>query len=182
MLPFEDGETHIETSSLTKTTSTPFFYVIMGQCNKAITAKLESLDGCATQAAQGNCLWLLQRVRATMNQFHLGQYPYVTLFEACQRLYNLSQGQKTVTEYYHSFQTEYDTIGLLHGWSPTDIQLDDGVQPLLRGKAMTTSRTPSTNAKLPPVSFWVRIELVLGSYNVTYRITSPVAPTSSQQR
>ena len=110
-------------------------YVILGQCDKAITAKLESLDGYATQAAQGNCLWLLQHVRATMNQFDLGQYPYVTLFQARRRLYNLSQGRKTVTEYYHSFQTEYDTIGLLHGWPPPDLQLDDGVQPSAAGKS-----------------------------------------------
>ena len=70
-----------------------------------------------------------------MNQFDSGQYPYVTLFQARQRLYNLSQGKKTVTEYYHSFQTEYDMIGLLHGWPPPDLQLDDGVQPSAVGKS-----------------------------------------------
>ena len=64
------------------------FYVILGQCNKVITAKLESLDGYATQVAQGNCLWLLQHVRATMNQFDSGQYPYVALFQAHRCLYN----------------------------------------------------------------------------------------------
>ena len=110
------------------------FYVILGQCDKAITAKLESLEGYTTQAVQGNCLWLLQHVRATMNQFDSGQYPYVALFQARRRLYNLSQGKRTVTEYYHAFQTEYDTIGLLHGWPPPDLQLDDGVQPSVSGK------------------------------------------------
>ena len=111
------------------------FSVILGQCNKAITAKLESLDEYAVQAAQGNCLWLLQHVRATMNQFDSGQYPYVALFQAHRHLYNLSQGRKTVTNYYHSFQTEYDTIGLLYGWPPPDLQLDDGVQPSVVGKS-----------------------------------------------
>ena len=113
------------------------FYVILGQCDKTITAKLESHDGYATQGAQGNCLWLLQCVRATMNQFDSGQYPYVALFQARRRLYNLSQGKKTVTEYYHSFQAEYDTIRLLHGWPPPGIQLDDGVQPSVAGKSDT---------------------------------------------
>ena len=70
-----------------------------------------------------------------MNQFDSGQYPYVALFQARRRLYNLSQGKKTVTEYYHSFQMEYDTIGLLHGWPPPDLQLDDGVQPSAAGKS-----------------------------------------------
>ena len=100
------------------------FYVILGQCDKAIVAKLESIDGYAVQATQGNCLWLLQHVRATMNQFDSGQYPYVALSQARQRFYNLSQGRKAVTEYYHSFQMEYDTIGLLHGWPLPDIHLD----------------------------------------------------------
>ena len=94
------------------------FYVVLGQCDKALMAKLESLDEYAAQAAQGNCLWLLQHIRATMNQFDLGQYPYVALFQARRRFYNLSQGRNTVTEYYHAFQTEYDTIRLLHGWPP----------------------------------------------------------------
>ena len=110
------------------------FYVILGQCDKAIVAKLESIDKYTEQATQGNCLWLLQHVRATMNQFDSGQYPYVALSQAHQRFYNLSQGRKTVTEYYHSFQTEYDTIGLLHGWPLPDICLDDGVQPSAAGK------------------------------------------------
>ena len=105
------------------------FYVILGQCDKAIVAKLESIDRYTEQATQGNCLWLLQHVRATMNLFDSGQYPYVALSQARQHFYNLSQGRKTVTEYYHSFQTEYDTIGLLHGWPLPDICLDDGVQP-----------------------------------------------------
>ena len=58
------------------------FYVILGQCDKAIIAKLESVGEYTTQAAQGNCLWLLHHVRATMNQFDSGQYPYVALFQA----------------------------------------------------------------------------------------------------
>ena len=124
------------------------FYVILGQCDKAITAKLESLDGYATQAAQGNCLWLLQHVRATMNQFDLGQYPYVALFQARRCLYNLSQGKKTVTEYYHSFQTEYDTIGLLHGWPPPDLQLDDGVQPSAAGKSDANTQAAIHQCKI----------------------------------
>ena len=82
------------------------FYVVLGQCDKAITAKLESINEYAAQAAQGNCLWLLQHIRATMNQFDSGQYPYVALFQARQRFYNLSQGRKTVTEYYNAFKTE----------------------------------------------------------------------------
>ena len=94
------------------------FYVVLGQCDKALMAKLESLDEYAAQAAQGNCLWLLQHIRATMNQFDLGQYPYVALFQARRCFYNLSQGRNTVTEYYHAFQTEYDTIRHLHGWPP----------------------------------------------------------------
>ena len=111
------------------------FYVILGQCDKAIVAKLESIDGYVTQAAQGNCLWLLQHVRATMNQFDSGQYPYVALFQARRRFYNLSQGRKTVTEYYHAFKTEYDTIGLLHGWPSPDLELDAGVQPGATGES-----------------------------------------------
>ena len=111
------------------------FYVVLGQCDKAITAKLESIDGYTTQAAQGNCLWLLQHVRATMNQFDSGQYPYVALFQARRRFYNLSQGKKTVTEYYHAFKTEYDTIGLLHGWPPLDLESDAGVQPGVTDKS-----------------------------------------------
>ena len=111
------------------------FYVILGQCDKANTVKLESLDGYAVQAAQGNCRWLLQHVWATMNQFDSGQYPYVALFQARRCLYNLSQGKRTVTEYYHAFQTEYDTIGLLHGWPPPDVLLDEGVQPSVVGKS-----------------------------------------------
>ena len=110
------------------------FYVILGQCDKAIVAKLESIDGYTKQVTQGNCLWLLQHVRATMNQFDSGQYPYVASSEARRHFYNLSQGRKTVTEYYHSFQTEYDTIGLLHGSPLPDIRLDDGVQPSATGK------------------------------------------------
>ena len=116
------------------------FYVILGQCDKAITAKLESIDGYATQAAQGNCLWLLQHVRATMNQFDSGQYPYVALYQARRRFYNMSQGKKTVTEYYHAFKTEYDTIGLLHGWPPPDLQLDVGVQPGVEGESDTDAQ------------------------------------------
>ena len=61
------------------------FYIILGQCDKAIAAKLESINGYAEQAAQGNCLWLLQHVRATMNQSDSGQYPYVALSQARQR-------------------------------------------------------------------------------------------------
>ena len=91
------------------------FYIVSGQCDKAITAKLESIDGYTAQAAQGNCLWLLQHIRATMNQFDLGQYPYVALFQAHRCFYNLSQGRITITEYYHAFKMEYDTIGLLLG-------------------------------------------------------------------
>ena len=82
------------------------FYVVLGQCDKAIMAKLESIDGYTTQAAQGNCLWLLQHIRATMNQFDLGQYPYIALFQACRHFYNMSQGKKTVTEYYHAYKME----------------------------------------------------------------------------
>ena len=111
------------------------FYVILGQCDKAIIAKLESVGEYTTQAAQGNCLWLLQHIRATMNQFDSGQYPYVTSFQARRRFYNLSQGRKTVTEYYHAFKTEYDTIGLLHGWPPPDLELDAGVQPGATGES-----------------------------------------------
>ena len=111
------------------------FYVVLGQCDKAITAKLESIDGSTAQAAQGNCLWLLQHSRATMNQFDSGQYPYVALFQARRHFYNLSQGRKTVTEYYHAFMTEYDTIGLLHGWPPPDLELDAGVQPGVAGES-----------------------------------------------
>ena len=70
------------------------FYVILGQCDKTITAKLESIGGYTTHAAQGNCLWLLQHIRTTMNQFDLGQYPYVALYQARQRFYNMSQGKK----------------------------------------------------------------------------------------
>ena len=110
------------------------FYIILGQCDKAIVAKLESIDGYAVQATQGNCLWLLQHVMATMNQFDSGQYPYVALSQARRCFYNLSQGRKTMTEYYHSFQMEYDTIRLLHGWPLPDIRLDDGVQPSAAGK------------------------------------------------
>ena len=110
------------------------FYIILGQCDKAIVAKLESIDGYTEQATQRNCLWLLQHVRATMNQFDSGQYPYIALSQARRRFYNLSQGRKTVLEYYHSFQMEYDTIGLLHGWPLPDIHLDDGVQPSAVGK------------------------------------------------
>ena len=51
------------------------FYVMLGQCDKAITAKLESIDGYTAQVAQGNCLWLLQHVHATMNQFDSGHTP-----------------------------------------------------------------------------------------------------------
>ena len=40
-----------------------------------------------------------------------------------------------MTEYYHSFQTEYDTNGMLHGWPPPDLQLDDGVQFSAAGKS-----------------------------------------------
>ena len=58
------------------------FYVILGQCDKAIIAKLESVGEYTTRASQGDCLWLLQHVRATMNQFDSGQYPYVALFQA----------------------------------------------------------------------------------------------------
>ena len=111
------------------------FYAMLGQCDKAITAKLESIDGYTAQAAQGNCLWLLQHIRATMNQFDSGQYPYVALFQARRHFYNLSQGRKTVTEYYHAFKTEYDTIGLLHGWPPPDLELDAGVQPGVTGES-----------------------------------------------
>ena len=111
------------------------FYVILGQCDKAITAKLESVGEYTTQAAQGNCLWLLQHIRATMNQFDSGQYPYIAFFQACRRFYNLSQGRKTVTEYYHAFKTEYDTIGLLHGWPPPNLELDAGVQPGATGES-----------------------------------------------
>ena len=111
------------------------FYVVLGQCDKAITAKLESIDGYTAQVAQGNCLWLLQHVRATMNQFNSGQYPYVTLFQAHRHFYNLLQGRKTVTEYYHAFKMEYDTIGLLHGWLPPDLELDAGVQPGVTGES-----------------------------------------------
>ena len=111
------------------------FYVILGQCDKAIIAKLESIGEYTTQAVQGNCLWLLQHVRATMNQFDSGQYPYVALFRARRRFYNLSQGRKTVTEYYHAFKTEYDTIGLLHGWPPPSLELDAGVQPGATGES-----------------------------------------------
>ena len=111
------------------------FYVILGQCDKAIIAKLESVGEYTTQAAQGNCLWLLQHVRATMNQFDSGQYPYVALFQARRRFYNLSQGRKTVTEYYHAFKTEYDTIGLLHGWPLPNLELDAGVQPGAMGES-----------------------------------------------
>ena len=110
------------------------FYVILGQCDKAIVSKLESIDGYTEQATQGNCLWLLQHVRATMNKFDSGQYPYVALSQACRHFYNLSQGRKTMTEYYHSFQTEYDTIGLLCGWPLPDFGLDNGVQPSAAGK------------------------------------------------
>ena len=110
------------------------FYVILGQCDKAIIAKLESAGEYTTQAAQGNCLWLLQHVRATMNQFDSGQYPYVALFQARRCFYSLSQGRKTVTEYYHAFKTEYDTIGLLHGWPPPSLELDTGVQPGATGE------------------------------------------------
>ena len=67
------------------------FYIVLGQRDKAITAKVESIDGYTAQAAQGNCLWLLQHVRDTMNQFDSGQYPYVALFQACRWFYNLSQ-------------------------------------------------------------------------------------------
>ena len=126
---------HLEREDQLKDDLHSLFYVILGQCDKAIMAKLESLDGYTVQAAQGNCLWLLQHVRATMNQFDSGQYLYVALFQARRRLYNLSQGKRTVTEYYHAFQTEYDTIGLLHGWPPPDTQLDDGVQPGVVGKS-----------------------------------------------
>ena len=111
------------------------FYIILGQCDKAIIAKLESVGEYTTQAAQGNCLWLLQHVRVTMNQFDSGQYPYVALFQARRRFYNLSQGRKTVTEYYHAFKMEYDTIGLLHGWPPLDLELDAGVQPGVTGES-----------------------------------------------
>ena len=117
-----------------------------------------------------------------MNQFDLGQYPYVALFQARRRLYNLSQGKKTVTEYYHSFQTEYDTIGLLHGWPPPDIQLDDGVQPSAVGKSDADKQAAIHQREIATCFILGWIELVLGSYNMTYRITSPVAPTSSQQR
>ena len=110
------------------------FYVILGQCDKAIIAKLESVGEYATRASQGDCLWLLQHVRATMNQFDSGQYPYVALFQARRRFYNLSQGRRTVTEYYHTFKTEYDTIGLLHGWPPPSLELDAGVQPGATGE------------------------------------------------
>ena len=126
---------HLEREDQLKDDLHSLFYVILGQCDKAITAKLESLDGYTGQAAQGDCLWLLQHVRATMNQFDSGQYPYVALFQARRRLYNLSQGKRTVTEYYHAFQTEYDTIGLLHSWRPPDTQLDNGVQPGVAGKS-----------------------------------------------
>ena len=117
-----------------KTTCILLFYVILGQCDKAIIAKLESVGEYTTQVAQSNCLWLLQHVRATMNQFDSGQYPYVALFQARRRFYNLSQGRKTVTEYYHAFKTEYDTIGLLHGWPPPELELDVGVQPGVTGE------------------------------------------------
>ena len=76
-----------------------------------------------------------------MNQFDSGQYPYVALSQARRRFYNLSQGRKTVTEYYHSFQMEYDTIGLLHGWPLPDIRLDDGVQPSAAGKDDVATQT-----------------------------------------
>ena len=111
------------------------FYVILGQCDKAKIAKLESVGEYTTQATQGNCLWLLQHIRATMNQFDSGQYPYVALFQAHQRFYNLSQGRKTVTGYYHAFKTKYDTIGLLHGWPPPNLDLDAGVQPGVTGES-----------------------------------------------
>ena len=111
------------------------FYVILGQCDKTIIAKLESVGEYTTQATQGNCLWLLQHVRATMNQFDSGQYPYVAIFQARRHFYNLSQGQKTVTEYYHALKTEYDTIGLLHRWPPPNLELDAGVQPGVMGES-----------------------------------------------
>ena len=52
----------------------------------------------------------------------------------------MSQGKKTVTEYYHAFKTEYDTIGLLHGWPPPDLQLDAGVQPGVVGESDTDAQ------------------------------------------
>ena len=110
------------------------FYVILGQCDKAIIAKLESVGEYTTRASQGDCLWLLQHVRATMNQFDSGQYPYVALFQVRRRFYNLSQGRRTVTEYYHAFKTKYGTIGLLHGWPPPSLELDAGVQPGATGE------------------------------------------------
>ena len=150
------------------------FYVILGQCDKAIVAKLESIDGYTEQANQGNCLWLLQHIRATMNQFDSGQYPYVALSQARRHFYNLSQGRETVTEYYHSFQTEYDTIGLLHGWPLPDICLDDGVQPSAAGKDDTAIQVAiHQRERSPPVSSWVLIRVVLENCNVIYRITSP---------
>ena len=117
------------------------FYVILGQCDKAIIAKLESIGEYATRASQGDCLWLLQHVRATMNQFDSGQYPYAALFQARRRFYNLSQGRRTVTEYYHAFKTEYNTIGLLHGWPPPSLELDAGVQPGATGEGDTGLQT-----------------------------------------
>ena len=40
-----------------------------------------------------------------------------------------------MTEYYHAFKTEYDTIGLLHGWPPPNLELDAGVHPRVMGES-----------------------------------------------
>ena len=157
------------------------FYVVLGQCDKAIIAKLESIDEYTAQAAQGNCLWLLQHVCATMNQFDSGQYPYVALFQARQCFYNLSQGKRTVTEYYHAFKMEYDTIGLLHGWPPPDLELDVGVQPGVTDESDADTQAAIHQREVATYFVLGADKHRLGSCSATCRTTSPEGQTSSPQ-
>ena len=157
------------------------FYVILGQYNKAIAAKLESINRYATQAAQGNCLWLLQHIRATMNQFDSGQYPTLLCSKPVDVFTTYPKAGRPLLNIIILFRQSMIQSDYYMGGHPRTSIWMMGYGPVLQGKEMPTNRPLYINGKLLIVSFWVQTRVVLENCNMTYRTTSPVERISSPQ-
>jgi len=113
--------------------------IVWAQCSKAMRAKLKSLPDFDTKDGEGDSVWLLKSIRATIMHFETETYVQVSLTDAWISYYNYRQGpDMTLATYVEEFRTLVEALEHYGG----SIGIDSG-----RLKAEEATLTDATRFK-----------------------------------
>lgn len=93
------------------------FLIIIGQCDLVLKSHLEANDLYLTSRTAGDCVWLLNQIRAVTSKFDVMHYTHDALHTATCWFYNLHQGNRSTADYYTAYKDALLTLTLNHAWS-----------------------------------------------------------------